>query len=191
MTKYISTLIVIICTLSIYESKAQENSLWKCDEPDDPFRYVTSKEARDTEIEPPCTKWVQLRGGNNLASILNVIANRQFPAANDFAFAAATYTGIRYPIHSNGFPVSTNEIYNAPESFNLVLGDIETAELGSLVLYDGLAGILVETRENEDSEWERKVIYPSASKNYDLWTSNPEISGKKEPFSVSSSILRQ
>ena len=57
---------------------------------------------------------------------------------------------------------------------------VEDAPTGSVVVYDGLGGILVEVRDPETGAWRKQVLYPSAVRDFNLAVADLEIPGKLE-----------
>jgi hypothetical protein len=110
-----------------------------------------------------------------------VPADDQFAFANTFLGEAATATTLEYPGSASGSPVTTPALYHHPESFGFKTIPIESAQTGSLVLYDGLGGILIETRRSDSEPWTKQVLYPSAASGGRLTLSDPTIPGKAAP----------
>lgn len=158
--------------------QAQLQTLWKCDDPEDPFRFVTSPSKKSDP--PPCKKWLEIRGPN-LTSLFSAVGQRRYRAANEFLSDASEYLPSDYPEAKGGSPVTTSELYNQPQEFGFDVESIQDAPSGSLVLFRGLGGILVETRTSEDQPWSKQILYPSASSGYRLRTANPDAFGGLQP----------
>ncbi len=156
-------------------ANSQNSPLWKCSDPAIPFHFVTSEDKKSQP--PPCREWMQIRGPN-LMQLLTALADERHPAANEFLAEAAEYAPFEYPGAEEGAPVPTSALYYSPERFGFEIKSLTEAPLGSLVVYNGLGGILVETRISEAEPWTRQVLYPSASAGYRLKLSDPDIPGK-------------
>ena len=154
----------------------QEPPMWRCSRPPMPLRIVDS----EANQRPPCTEWVQIRGVK-LTVLRDSLESHRFPAANQFLAEASEAGMIEYPGAAEGAPVPTTELYDNPSEYGFEVSDVEDAPLGSLVVYNGLGGILVESRTSTDAEWTREVLYPSAARGFQLALANPAIPGKLPP----------
>lgn len=171
-------LLVIASLLFMSFPLNAQEALWKCFDPERPFRFVRTEAEKD---DPPlCRSWVQLRGAN-LASLLEMVASRRFVAANEFLEKSSTLEGIHYPSLSNGAPVLTSDVYVDPEQFGFKTVSLDVAPTGSIVVYDGLGGILVEKRKSEGEPWQKQVLYPSKAGDFFLKVSDIDIPGKMDP----------
>lgn len=172
-------LLVLVLALFLFKSPVHaQDILWKCQDPDRPFRFATSEEKRD-EQTPPCITWLEMRG-DNLATLLEVLASERFVAANVFVEEAGHIAGFKYPMVS-GVPINTSTLYADPGRFGFAVAEPDDAPTSSLVIYDGLAGILVEVRETEESPWVKQVLYPSAARQHYLAVRALSIPGKQGP----------
>lgn len=147
-------------------------ALWKCVDPVNPPRFVTTEDKK--EDPPPCGAWVELRSSRMME--LDFLHAR-YEAANVFLARAAEQLGVDYPGTEGGSPITTSQLYRTPARFGVELGSIEGAEVGDLILYDGLGGILVEVRE-EGSAWVRQVLYPSTKHDFGLNLADPSDLGR-------------
>ena len=173
------SLLALGCILWMPCQAVAQDGLWKCSDPDNPFRFARNDSDKDA-LSPPCLNWVQIRG-ENLEALLTLLTSEPYEDANVFMMEAATVTPHRYPRTAAGYPVPTANIYDDPEGFGVQLVSVDDAEAGSLVVYDGLGGILVETRNSEDEPWMPAVLYPSAARNFELVVHEVNIPGKMEP----------
>jgi hypothetical protein len=170
-------LVVLAFALAAASSPAAaQDVLWKCSDPSIPFRFVST--AANKNLPPPCNEWLQIRGPN-LYALLNKLAPQRFQAANEFLAEAAEFLPIEYPGAAEGAPVLTSDIYARPQRFGLEEATPEAAPPGSLVIYNGLGGILVESRRSEDEPWTEQVLYPSAATGFQLVVSDLNIGGKQ------------
>jgi hypothetical protein len=181
-----AALVVVTTVLWAGTSRAQDvtpagevaamRPIWRCHDPLDPPRTVADEERK---ADPPvCNKWVQVRGRGVLA-LLASHQDSSFGASNLFLSAAGGATNSPYP-YVGGSPVTTSDLYRNPGRYGFKVIDTAGAEPGSLVLYNGLGGILVETRASPDEPWEKKVLYPSTRHGGKLWIASLDIPGKLE-----------
>lgn len=174
---YRITPVLPLVLLAMSTSAYAQEILWKCHEPSRPMRFASSEETRDQQT-PPCEEWIEMRG-NGIGELLAALADERFRAANFFLAEAAPYATFAYPETEGEAPVRTTELYENPERFGLEVATPEEAPIGSLVIYDGLGGILVETRPSEGDSWTRQVLYPSAAAGFELVLSDLDIAGKQ------------
>lgn len=156
---------------------AQEAPLWRCSNPVHPFRYVSSDDKKNDP--PPCREWMQIRGPN-LAALLDDLASERHTAANVFLAEAGQYATYSYPQAAKGLPVTTAELYRSPGAFGFEVAELEQAPVGSLVVYNGLGGIVVEVRQSENEPWIKQILYPSEAAGYRLMIGDLAIPGKME-----------
>jgi hypothetical protein len=176
--KTICLCVTVVAMCAVTEADAQ-SGLWKCEDPAKPFRFVTSDEKKSDP--PPCGRWVEIRGAN-LSALLEEISDTPFRSANYFVSRAAEASGVEYPeVSGEGTPVTTTALYNRPERFGFAVTTPEAAPNGAIVVYDGLGGILVETREAGEEAWTKKVLYPSAAMEFKPHIADLTIPGKAEP----------
>lgn len=163
---------------------AQSSELWICSNPQEGSPLIARSPDEKAAQTPPCIDWMQVRANSGFSTMLINLAGSIYPAANTFADKVFNYMNLEYPQTSLGQPVMTSDIYTAPERYDFSSVSIEDAEPGSLVVYDGLAGVLVEARPEGEDDWTKRVIYPSAAGGFNLKIANPEIPGKQTPFAV-------
>lgn len=156
-----------------------QDSLWKCHDPDRPPRFATSEESKD-EQSPPCNGWIEMRA-EKLAALLDLLAPSRFDAANMFLMQAGSVADFDYPGSDSGIPIPTSLLYEDPVRFGFEVSDAREAPTGSIVVYDGLGGILVEVRRSDEEPWSRQVLYPSEARQFELRVSDLAIPGKQPP----------
>ena len=153
--------------------------VWKCYDPDRPVRFATSEESRDAQTPEQCREWVEIRA-SHLAAILDAIGSERFEAANIFLSEVGRVAGYDYP-ESGLTPITTSNLFEDPGGFGFNVSDVLEAPTGSLVVYDGLAGILVEVRRSSDDPWSRQILYPSAAREFELSLGELGIAGMDRP----------
>lgn len=170
----------VFLTVFSWLSALRADELWKCEDPRKPLRFATSDDAKAKD--PPCNKWIQIRGLSQATAA--ALEGEAFRNAGDFLHTITVHEG-----GWQSFPrVSTARLHSNPEKyarkhlFRTVL--FETAPLGSLVIYDGLGGVLVETREKDGDPWERQVLYPSMAVDFTPVLSDEMIEGKAKPIVI-------
>jgi len=161
-----------------YPIQAQE-VLFKCINPKSPLRFASTVEERDS-MTPPCQDWGQIRAPQ-LGSILEALGEDRFSAATVFLAEASDYSDFSYPVTASGLPITTSQLYENPTEFGFRVAPPDSAAAGAIVVYDGLAGILVEYRMSNDAPWSPKVLYPSASGGFELTVADLNIPGKLPP----------
>ena len=171
-------IVLLVAFVAVTPAHAQD-VLYKCVEPDPPLRFARSEESKE-EQTPPCQDWGQMRAPN-LADIVEAVLDERFSAANQFLARARQAGGVAYPRMSDGSPITTSALYANPEDFGYRAAPTDSAPLGSIVVYDGLGGILVEFRGSESTPWERRVLYPSAARGFELAVADLAIPGMGAP----------
>lgn len=170
-------IIVVAMSLSAGSVAGQETAskVWKCANPDSPFRFVSSEERK--QDPPECKEWIELQG-KGLAELLTALAAERHTAANAFLARASQFIEVEYPRDAAGNPATTSALYGEPERFGFRVVAVDSAALGSFVVFDGLGGILVELRDPDTDEWHRKLLYPSAAADFKLRVSDLRVPGK-------------
>lgn len=158
-------------------AQAAMETVWKCTNPDSPLRFITSEDRQDDP--PPCERWVEVRAPG-LADLMSELGDERFEAANFFLASASNYTGADYPEHAPKAPSPTLMVYSDPAAFGFDVVSVDSAAPGSLVVFNGLGGILVEVREPDTDAWTKQVLYPSAARGFELFVADLQIPGKLE-----------
>jgi hypothetical protein len=153
--------ILLVFGLGTGLARAAEDSVWKCIDPETPFRFVSAEDQKDNP--PPCGRWLEIRGPG-VRAIFEAFARGDLQRdSNFFLSEAGDLASFEYPSNLGGAPIRTSELYRNPTLYGFTVTDQADAPPGSLVLYNGLGGILVEAREPSGNAWSKKVLYPSAS----------------------------
>ena len=166
---------LVFLLLAARPATAQE-VIYRCEKPPFPLRFAKPQDPRPGP--PTCHDWVQMRG-KRLGALLAAFAGERHSAANEFLAEASKILDVDYPVATGG-PATTMAVYADPEGFGFETIDPAAAPTGSPVVYNGLAGILVEVRRSEHEPWTKQIIYPSAKNDFQLVVADLRIPGKAE-----------
>lgn len=166
-------LATVVVVVSLIVGSPARAELWKCNDPKNPPRFVTTEEKKS---EPPrCGAWVEIRlssrpGGEGTLDVETL--EDRYRSSSAFLELATAELGLRYPETAAGTPVPASNLYRSAGRFDVELTEHSAAKPGDVVIYEGLSGILVEARR-EGGQWEQQVLYPSEELGFALNLADP------------------
>lgn len=170
ITSTVSALaLALLCLGSQDAALAQSSSptsstRWRCEDPKWPMRFADKEENKSAP--PECKRWAEIRG--LAAASIEELNGRKFLAANDFLLEAVGADSSKYPVTVTGDPVRVVDLHAQPAMFGFTTVNGYQAKAGSLVLFEGFGGVLVEVRDSPTSAWRKEVLYPSRSAGFEL-----------------------
>ena len=175
---------VLVVLLVSNSALAQGLDVWVCDDPPNELRYALENE--DILQPPPCDPgWIHVYDQSRTAALIfEQFSESNFPASNVFIAEVAELSGTEFPKQNGVGPIRTSEIFESPSSYGFSSIDIENAESGTIVVYDGHAGVLLQVTDEEAGELKPQILYPSASNGFQLIVSDLDKLGAGPPKAI-------